>query len=327
MAMTKCSVISVRRSKSLADGVSLAVIMSLSACSTGEGAQEAEQAPAVTVTAPEPDRCDPGQQLINRDAEVADETFLRVAPNAGAKPILKPGLAEDDKDREIYAMVTSLPVREICRTSDWSKVRVLVTEELRWRRGWIPTKSLKKVKVGEDGRRIYQASDIEWQPGSERYRKPILKVINTIMRDDARCEAIDQQSLLVEDRGSQPRFTILCVGPGGTHDYQFYPVDAENGRSFVVRPDQLTGASTNGGPLAKADAVMACEEAMRAKLAQPRTAEFRTFADTTYGTEDNRARVTIGFTAKNGVGNPIDATAECVFEGSRLTSTDVIPSL
>jgi hypothetical protein len=328
MGTTEDGRLSIRRFNRLAEGLSwvgAAALLTLGACSDDTPAEEPEQAPVLSVNAPEPDRCEPSQERVSRDAEVVDETFLRVAPNAGAKPILKPGLAEDDKDREIYAMVTSLPVREICRGADWSKVRVLVTEELRWKRGWLPTKSLREVKVGDDGRRIYEPSDIEWQPGSERYRKPILKVINTIMRDDARCEAIDQQSLLVEDQGGLPRFTILCVGPGGTHDYQFYAADAENGRSFKVRS---TGVATNAGvgsPLGKADAVIACEKAMRATLSQPRTAEFRTFADTTYSTEDNRARVTIGFTADNGLGNPIDATAECVFEGTTLTSAAVIP--
>lgn len=188
--------------------------------------------------------------------------------------------------------------------------------------GWVPTAALREVLVDEAGRRIYGRSDIDWQPGSERYRKQILAVVNKLMREDKRCEAIDAQSLLIDNQSGEPRFTILCIGPSGTHDITFAASDAASGRSFAQEATQ-SGAG-GGGPIEKSDAVMACMDAITGQLTQPNTVDFHTFSDTTFQTEGSRARVTIGFTSNNGFGNPIDATAECVFEGASLSSANVI---
>ena len=299
----------------------LAFCTMVAACSAPEESEEESVTPAAVTPK---DTCAAGEEKTGRDYAVRDEIVLREAPNEAANPILKPGLAADDKDRPVYATITSsVPVRETCRSGIWSKVRVLVTEELRWMSGWVPSAALREVPVGEGRRRIYGSGDIEWQPGSERYRKQILAVVNKVMREDKRCDAIDSQSLLVDNQGGDPRFTILCVGPAGTHDITFEASDGTNGRSFAQEAVNPGGGGEE--PIGKVDAVTACEEAITQQLSQPKTADFHTFTDTTYHTDGSRARVTIGFRANNGFGNPIDATAECVFEGTTLSSAALIP--
>lgn len=80
------------------------------------------------------------------------------------------------------------------------------------------------------------------------------------------------------------------------------------------------------GPLDKGTAASACMDAITPMLAQPRSADFHTFTDTTFHTDGMRARFTVGLTAKNGLGLPIDATAACVFEGETLTSAELLPA-
>ncbi len=80
------------------------------------------------------------------------------------------------------------------------------------------------------------------------------------------------------------------------------------------------------GPVDKGTAASACMDAVTPMLAQPRSADFHAFTDTTFHTDGMRARFTIGLTAKNGLGLPIDATAACIFEGETLTSAELLPA-
>lgn len=94
------------------------------------------------------------------------------------------------------------------------------------------------------------------------------------------------------------------------------------GMSLPKPPEPVETA----GPLDKGTAASACMDAITPMLAQPRSADFHTFTDTTFHTDGMRARFTVGLTAKNGLGLPIDATAACVFEGETLTSAELLPA-
>ena len=244
-----------------------------------------------------------------------------MSPDARSAPILKPGVTSDP-DAAVHATVTGdAPFRERCRANGWSFVSVMAPEYIRWMQGWVPTSALKSVRVRPDGRRIYRVTDIEWQAGSEPYRSAIVKVANKIIADDKRCEVIDTHSLLVE-RGSRPKFTLVCVGAAGTFPIAFSAADATNGRSFAPEPAQAD-ANDGGPPISKSDAFSLCYDAITAQLRQPHSVDFHSL-DTTFSTDGSRARFTIGFTARNGFGNEMDSMAECVFSGARLTSAAVI---
>lgn len=261
------------------------------------------------------------QELTGRDYAVRETIVLRISPAPNAAPIPKSGSTASSQDALVEASIDeSIPVREICRKNGWSRVQVLVPEYLRWMKGWAPSSALVAVPVTKQGRRTYRAADVEWQPGSERYKRQIVSVLNHIAAGDARCDAIDTSSLLVEEG---LRFTISCVGPSGTFPISFSAADAGVPSKFIVAAPSAAREGDEA-PVAKVEAIQRCEEAISQKLSQPKSADFHTFTDTTFSTDGSRARVTIGFSARNGLGNSMDATAECVFEGSQLVSAAVI---
>jgi hypothetical protein len=277
---------------------------------------------AVAANAEAPDAC-AGMQVTGRDYGIVEQAVMRTSPDGTAAPISQPGKPDGDKDAEVFAMVDgSVPIREECRSDSWSNIRVLAPEYLRWKRGWVRSSSLRRLEVGSEGRQIYKAADIEWQPGSERYRNQIVKVANAIQRGDKRCEAVDTASLQVTPSSGAPSLTIFCVGPSGTYPIEFTPNDASNGRSFVeaaVGRQDGEGSST----ISKADAVSACKAATLPKFARPDAADYHIFTDVMFVETQNGARVKIGVTAKNFAGVEVPAAAFCEFKGAQLTSAAV----
>ena len=261
---------------------------------------------------------------IERDTSVADDTVLRRAPARNATPIVNPeGTTKPSDIRALATATASVPLRIMCEEGDWTRVRVLATE-LRWMEGWVPKDALRKLVLDDAGHRVLTAADLEWQPGSEKDRRAIVKVANLILRDDKRCEAIDDRSLLVEGTRSDRRYTLLCDGPEGSFPITFTARDAA-ARSFaevVTAPVEPSVA----GPISKSDAADACMDAISAQLAQPRSADFHTFSDTTFNVEGSRVRFTVGFDAKNGLGLEVENMAACIFEGSTLVSAEVLPA-
>jgi hypothetical protein len=213
-------------------------------------------------------------------------------------------------------------VRELCRSGKWSKVRVLAPEELRSIAGWIPNRVLRAIKTDSRGHRIYTTWDDNWSDDAKPYRRDVLTAVNAIMRDDERCEAIDDVAL-VREAGRDSRIEAGCVGPAGTVSIAFTPRDASNGRSFKV--SSIEESEPASEPINKANAIMMCEEAVTNQLAQPRSADFHIFTNLNFSTDGARARLTIGLTAKNALGLEVDNTAECLFEGKQLTAANVIP--
>lgn len=258
-----------------------------------------------------------------QDALVARDAVLRRAPNAKAGPIVNPGAAAKPSDVEALATVTlTVPLRRSCDAHGWTRVRVVATG-LRWMEGWVATSSLRSLKLDASGRRTLSARDIEWQNGSERDRAAIVEIANRILREDKRCEAIDNRSLLVEGAAGARRYTLSCDGPAGSFPIEFTAHDAAS-RSFAmaaVAPEAVASA-----PIDASDAGAACMDAIRSQLSQPKSADFHTFTDTTFSSDGSRSRFTVGFTAKNGFGNEVDSVAACIFDGSEMLSAEVLPS-
>ena len=249
---------------------------------------------------------------------------MRARPGTNEPPVAKAGTSASTQDAIVAATVdNSVPLRELCRVEGWAHVRV-VANTLRWIDGWVPVAALRPLRLTADGRRTLVSQDIEWQPGSERDRTAILAVANKVIRQDRRCEAIDGRSLLVERAPGARRYTLLCDSASENVAIHFSARDATNGHSFAHEAeDETTG---DAEPVSKADAIEGCQSAIEAQLFQPRSANFRTIMDTTFSTDGSRARVTIGFSAKNGFGNEIDQVAACVFEGSQLQSAEILPN-
>jgi hypothetical protein len=260
----------------------------------------------------------PGKE---RDVVLAKDIILVTAPAANAPAIVNPDAETKPTDRDALATATvETPLRSMCEQAGWTRVRVLATG-LRWMEGWVPTTALKRVPVDADGRRTLAASEIEWQPGTKQDRAAILKIANRILREDKRCEAIDRTSLVAEGKGAARHYTLLCDGDGGPFEIKFSAADANNGRSFAkaaAGPNEVSA-----GPIGKTEAAMACIDTITQRLAQPRSADFRTFSDISYSSTGSRAQVRIGMAAKNGLGLEVDGTAVCTFDGATMTEARV----
>ncbi|QNE33028.1 hypothetical protein F1C10_14615 [Sphingomonas sp. NBWT7] len=267
--------------------------------------------------------------VIERDAAVKDDTVLLRAPASKAAPIANSQGKTNLSDIKALAAITpEMPLRVMCEEGAWSRVRVLATG-LRWMEGWVPNKALRKLVLDDAGHRVLTAADLQWQPGSGSDRREIVKIANLILRNDKRCEAIDERSLLVEGSRSDRRYTLLCDGPGGSFPITFTARDAAS-RSFPGVADPAgsdpSGEASFSAPISKADAADACIDAITAQLAQPRSADFHTFTDTTFNVDGARARFTVGFDAKNGLGLEVEQTAACIFEGDSLASAEILPA-
>ncbi|GAO39222.1 hypothetical protein SCH01S_28_00810 [Sphingomonas changbaiensis NBRC 104936] len=83
-------------------------------------------------------------------------------------------------------------------------------------------------------------------------------------------------------------------------------------------------AAASSSSISKVDAFMRCSEAFKAAVADPRSVAFDPL-DTTFTTDGNRARFTVGVTAKNRLGLEVNRTAACVFEDGQLTSVEALP--
>lgn len=258
-----------------------------------------------------------------RDALLARDAVMRVAPATSAAPITNPNKPPVPEDLESEATATpSTPLRAGCTMNGWTRIRVLVAG-LRWMEGWVPNTALKDVAIDASGHRTLTSADFEWDPAVGRDKAAIVKIANRILREDARCEAINGESILIEGEGADRRYTLLCDGPSGDATVTFAPSDV-TGRSFKVAASAVGDAGANA--IDKADAASACIDEITSRLNQPRSADFHTFTDTTFHVDGSRSRFTVGFTAKNGLGLEVENMAACIFEGKRLVSAEVLPA-
>ncbi len=262
----------------------------------------------VAVT-PATSTCGATDKQTGRDASVIELAELRTAADPASAKAKMP-IAGDLLDATIDE---SVPVRELCRSGVYSLVRILLPEELRKVQGWAPTKVLRAADTRANGSRIYDESYFEWLPEMTSHKALVVRAANKIAETDANCEAVDPVSPIGEP--DQPGvFSLSCVGPRGSYPVLFTPTRIIGGKPPLADDVQ---------PIAKADAHIPCVTAIEEKLSQPKTVDYH-LSDRSYSTEGGRARYTIGFTANSGIGLPIDAMAECVFEGQTLTSATVI---
>jgi hypothetical protein len=259
-----------------------------------------------------------------RDASSTDDVVVRGAPSSDAPPIRKPDTDPKPSDVKALATVTNdVSLRASCTESGWTRIRVL-DSSLRWMIGWVPAAALQRLKLDANGRRTLTGADIEWQPGSERDRTAIVKVANLILRNDQRCEAIDARSLLVDGLPGAREYGILCSGPLGDQMIRFKARDAAS-RDFTAKVMSDPGDDDALVAIDKLDAGKACIAAVTEQLAQPDSADFHTFSDTTFNTDGSRARFTVGLTVKNGLGLEVEQMAACTFNGSNLETAEVLP--
>jgi len=288
----------------LLGAVNGAIWFNINNASNGKQARPSQPVPAKPPTLTTSDGASCKATNIDYGVRGEDAIMLRVSPDEKAA-IAKQTAGDTTVDA---AIDEQSDVRELCRAGNWSKVRVASSSV----EGWVPSSALQKVKTSGSGRRIYTAADFEWPIGSAPARPAVLTIINRIIEQNPKCEAIDRQSLTMNGSGKGATFLIGCDGGEGDQSFEFTAADASNGRSFA--PEKPID------PINKSEAREACQNAVTNAANHPSTVDFSMF-DTTFDTFGNgEARYTIAFSAKNSFNLELTYIAHCEFKGEKLTS-------
>lgn len=175
--------------------------------------------------------CGSDGQVTQLDFAVAREGPLLSQPRENAAPMnMRVGESEVPAPLEQQATV-----RELCRSGQWSEVRVLtLPSPLHQLQGWVRSEMLRPVSRDATGRRVYEAGDFDWPAGSAPHRAAAVRIMNRIMRERTDCDALDRQSLVMRERGQgRPVFSIPCFSSGEMVSFDFTSDDAAIERRFA----------------------------------------------------------------------------------------------
>ena len=241
---------------------------------------------------------------VRQDAplrERADGQAAQVMMAFGTDPQPKP-----------VSIDATMPVREICRAGEWSEVRVLLLpSDIGRARGWVPTSVLRAVKTDENGRRVYEEADFEWPAGTAKHKRAILTVANRVMAQNPKCEAFNDQSILIGKDQDGVTIKAACFGEP-EQIVNFRPEDATNERSFA--PVE---------PITKEAARNACQHAATIRASHPSTVDVSIFDATFTPYDDGDATYRTTFTAKNAFNLELNFAIECHFTGSEVTDVEI----
>lgn len=256
-----------------------------------------------------PATCD-GIAAKPRDFAVREGAPLRARADAQSDQVSIPfGVIQEVKPVSID---TTMPVREMCRSGQWSYVTILqLPSDIGNGKGWVPTANLRPVNTDKSGRRIYGAADFEWIDGSLRYQKAILTVVNRVMAQNPRCDAFNSQSILMDKDRAGALIKVACFGET-EQVVDFRPDDATNGRSFAPVD-----------PIDERAAREACWAAAKERATHPSTVDISTFGGQFNSDESGGASYRTTFTAKNAFNLTLDFTIWCSFKGNDFTGVDI----
>lgn len=267
----------------------------------------------------QPEKCRAADDPTNRDVRIKSDASLKIAPAESAADV---GYKLSGNEIIPGIIDRNVPLREMCRRGQWSRVRLLGPSELRRVEGWAPTSSFGWVPTHPDGRRRYLPSDFEFPASARRYADVVVATINRSIANHKSCDAIDQSSLLVEEG---PTFTALCTGDGGNQVISFSLAEARAGK--VVTPVPDGGTEAPGEPplsaVTASEAWAMCEQPLRSQLAHPSTADFNMW-DTHVQAKPTSDMFTVGLTAKNGMGLELRFMGYCEIQGGRVTAAHVV---
>jgi hypothetical protein len=256
-----------------------------------------------------PSTCD-GIKAAPRDFAVREGAPLQERADAQSGQVSIPfGVGKEMKPVSIDP---TMPVRELCRSGKWSFVSILqLPSDIGNGKGWVPTGKLRPVETDKGGRRIYEVADFEWPDGSKPYRKSALAVVNRIMAQNPRCDAVGSQALLFDKDRAGALFKVACFG-ATEQVFDFRPDDATNGRSFAPVD-----------PIGEKAAREACWNAATERANHPSTVDISTFGGQFQSDDSGGASYRTTFTAKNSFNLTLNYTILCTFKGSNFVGVDI----
>jgi len=256
-----------------------------------------------------PATCD-GIPTTPKDFAVREAAPLHERADAQSDQVSIPFGA--DQQMRPVSIDPTMPVREMCRSRDWSYVSILqLPSDIGRGRGWVPTAKLRPVSTDKRGRRIYGPADFEWPDGSLRYQKAVLTVVNRIMAQNPKCDAFNSQSLLLDKDRAGALFKVACFG-ADEQVVDFRPDDATNNRSFVPID-----------PIDETTARNACEAAAKQRAAHPSTIDISTSDGEFHSYAGGITSYRTTFTAKNSFNLELKYAIQCGFEGAKFTKVDI----
>lgn len=246
---------------------------------------------------------------------VTGDYEARTAPSQDGDRIRNEKASSIVGETRYHRIDPSTTVKQVCIEGDWSEVQIVTPEWLAFVRGWVPNSVLRDIERTAEGTRVYVEEDFFWDKDASKHKKQIVAVTNKIAREHMGCSTLDTASVALSPSRSKPKdpvFFVTCTpSSGAPFNVWFRPSDAD--KTFAaVRP------------IPQGDAVLACEQAVKAAATHPSTVDFSRFLDVAYSArEDGRVALDSSFTAKNSFNLELKYRVRCLFDGMTLIESTV----
>jgi len=186
-------------------------VFALVGCSSEEASTSALAAPSFS--------CETG---IPADGRVVDVTGLDhklyPAPDLNAEPIVNQKATAALGKTHYQTIDSSTRVQIQCESGAWVKVQLTEPEWLRHVSGWIESKHL--LLPSQSGAvRTYTDSDIYWDKGTTPHKAAIIKAVNRVHQEDARCTgSLDPGTVALSPSKSKPGKPLFFVTCGSGYN-------------------------------------------------------------------------------------------------------------
>ena len=239
-----------------------------------------------------PKPCGEGGIATNEVVAVSEAVEVRKGPGPSFDRLKNEKASSITGETQYRKLDNTVTVKQLCRQSEWSEVRIVEPSWLTKVKGWVPNTVLREIERDDSGRRLIVEEDIYWDEETSQFRTEIVAILNRIVRENARCEKIDMGAVSKSPSRSKPGepvFFVTCNDGADAFNVWFEPEEAERERAFSATPN-----------VHRSDAVMACERSAKAAAMHPSSVDFSHVMDFAFIPHTSgRSRVLSSFTAKN----------------------------
>ncbi|MBX9862407.1 MAG: hypothetical protein K2Y42_06595 [Hyphomicrobium sp.] len=202
----------------------------------------------------------------------------------------------------------STKVQVQCRDGDWIRVQITDPDWLKHQVGWVQAGVLAfKLPGGQT--REFAANDFHWDGDTSKAKAQIIKAVNRIRREDARCrDSISPASVAKSAHQSKvkgrPVFYVTC-GDGIKVVTVYFDAARANDQKPFTAPSHLN----------RPQAIQLCEAYAKSQATHPSTVSFSRFLDIAVNEHANgRTTVLSSFTAKNSFNLELKFSIRCLLD-------------